>query len=1097
MSDIPYNIAGKITNYFVSSKLTLLFIIACTLLGILAVTQTPREENPQIIVPGASIYVSLPGASATEMEQLVLNPLEAIVSEITKVDHIYGMAMNSMAIVNVQFEVGEDKERSLVKLYDRILGERNRLPSDAQAPVIKSLDVDDVPIVTVTLASESYDDYALKRLADRMLVHIRSLEAVSRVYVKGGRDREVRVELNPERLQSFGISIDHAQEMLRASNISGSLGSLVQQGKNTHLFIDNFIKSVDDVRRTVIGNHQGKLIYIEDVAEVIDAPTSERNTVSRFAFGPADPRFNTTHDPEIPAVTLAVAKKQGSNAVFVADDILERIQRMREDFIPHDVQMIVTRNDGEKADQSVNSLIKNLGMAVIVVFLITLLFLGFKEALIVGLSIPLILAITLGADYLFGPTINRITLFALILSLGMLVDAPIVVIDNIHRHYQKLGSGHKQMATALAVNEIGSPTNLATFAIMLVFISMMMLTGMPAPYFFPLIFNVPVTMLASLIVAYIVTPWAAHLWLKPGEGSDLDDLDQKDKLHRFYRAIIEPYIDNAKARTALFIVVILLLVGALLQPAWQFIRPQGVSGTLSWGGVEMGMLPKDNKNTFNITLDMPESTPVEITDKATREIGRLLRAQPYVTDYQSWVGETGIIDFNGLLRGAGEKKGAYVAEIRVNLIDKNQRDASSIEIVHQLRPNIKKIQDTYPGSVIKLVEDPPGPPVRATILAEIYGTDAKVLRQLSADVSEQFRQTYDLVEVQNSEVEDVHEYRVSVDKEKAAYSGISVSQIGAALQQLGSSQLVSRVHIADEKNPVPIRVYVPYRYQIDPQRLSRIYVTNNQGKKLPLSEFISITATWKDRPILHKDNEQVTYIGAELSKSSPVYAVIDLDKRIDGMELPDKSKLTTGNLGFTEKMPDNTKGYQLLWNGEMRMTLDIYRDLSNALGLAFTAMFLLLVAYYRSFNIPLIAMAAIPLGLIGIFPGHWIMGEMTSAPSIIGLIALAGVVVRNSLLIIDFVHDFMEQGIVLREAICEAGAVRLRSILLTAISTVLGTSFMLSDPVFGGLAISLIFGTIAATLLTLLVIPVLLYLFLRNKANSPQEIVNLLEGDDV
>ncbi len=1093
MSTIPDNMAGVIANYFVSSKLTVLFIIACALLGLVAITQTPREENPQIIVPSATVYVALPGASSVEVEQLVLNPLEAIISEITQVDHIYGTAMNSLAIVSVQFEIGEDKERSLVKLYDRILGQRDRLPSDAQAPVIKSVDVDDVPIVTVTLASESYDDYALKRLADRMLEHIRSLETVSVAYVKGGRDREIQVELNPERLQTFGIAIDHARDMLSASNIAGSIGSLVQQGQNNQLFLNGFIESLDDVRRTVIGKHSGHLIYIEDVATVVDAAPTERNTVSRFAFGPADSRFNRSHDPEIPAVTLAVAKKQGSNAVFAADDILERVQRMQKEFIPNEVQVIVTRNDGQKADESVNGLIKNLGMAVVVVFIVTMLFLGFKEALIVGLSVPLILALTLGADYLFGPTINRITLFAMILSLGMLVDAPIVVVENIHRHYQNLGTDCKKKATLLAVNEIGSPTNLATFAIMLVFISLLMLTGMPAPYFFPLTFNVPVTMFASLVVAYIVAPWAANRWLKPGECEGLDDVDQENKLHRLYRSMIEPLIDHAKARNLLFIGVIVLLLGALLQPAWQFIRPQGVSGPTSLGGVEMGMLPKDNKNTFNITVDMPESTPVEITDRVVREVGKILRTEPDIINYQTWVGEAGIIDFNGLLRGAGEKKGSYVAEIRVNLTNKNERDATSIEIARQLRPKLFAIQSAYPGSVIKLAEDPPGPPVRATVLAEIYGTDAQVLKHISSQVAKAFNNTYDVIEVQDSEVEDVREYRITVDKEKAAYSGINTTQISAALQQLASNEIVSRVHLSGEKHPVPIRVYVPYRYQIDPQRLSRVYVSNDQGEKLPLSEFIHIDLTWKDRPILHKDNEQVTYVGAEMAKTTPFYAVIDLDKRLDGMALPDYSQLKTGNLKFTEQMPDTTQGYQLLWNGEMRMTLDIYRDLSNALGLSFLAMFLLLVAYYHSFSIPLIAMTTIPLGLIGIFPGHWMLGQMISGPSIIGLIALAGVVVRNSLLIIDFVHDFIQQGMPLREAVCEAGAVRLRSILLTATSTALGTSFMLHDPVFGGLAISLIFGTVVATILTLLVIPVLLYLLLKNKADSPQETVNFPE----
>ncbi|RLA21795.1 MAG: AcrB/AcrD/AcrF family protein, partial [Gammaproteobacteria bacterium] len=704
MSAIEYNVSGKIVNYFCSSKLTILVIIACFLLGFIAVTQTPREENPQIVVPGANIYVALPGASSQEIEQLVLNPLEAIVGEITKVDHSYGVAMNSMAVVTVQFEVGEDKERSLVKLYDRILGQRDRLPVDALEPVIKSIDVDDVPIVTVTLASENYDDYALKRIADRMLEGMRSLEAASVSYVKGGRDREIRVELNPERLQAFGVSIDHAQAMIQASNVAMALGTFVQQGKNQDLFVSGFVHSVDDVRRTVVGNYNGQLIYIEDVATVIDGPATERKQLSRFAFGAGDPRFNKAHDPEMPAVTLAIAKKQGSNSVVVANDILARVKQMQEQFIPDDVQVIITRNDGQKADDSVNDLIGNLGMAVVVVFIITLLALGTKEALIVGISIPLILAITLGADYLFGLTINRLTLFSLILSLGMLVDAPIVVIENIHRHYKNIRPANKKLATVLAVNEIGSPTNLATFAIMLVFISMLMLTGMPAPYFFPIIFNVPVTMFASVLVAYIVTPWMAQKWLKAGEGKELDDFDKKDKLHLFYRSIIEPFVDKPKSRNLLFISVILMLIVALLQPAWQFIRPQGVGGATSLFAVEMGMLPKDNKNTINITLDMPESTPIEETDKVVREIGHILRKESQIINYQSWIGTAGVIDFNGLLRGAGDKKASYVAEVRVNLTHKNDRDQTSVDIVRQLRPKLQIIQTAYPGSVIKIVE---------------------------------------------------------------------------------------------------------------------------------------------------------------------------------------------------------------------------------------------------------------------------------------------------------------------------------------------------------------------------------------------------------
>jgi len=1075
------NPAGWLAQTFVSSKLTILFMLACTLLGLLAVTLTPREENPQIIVPGAEIFVSFPGASAKEVEQLVVNPLEAIISGISGVDHVYAMAINSLAIVTVQFKVGEDKEKSLIKLYDRVQGNRQRLPKDAGDPLIKSVDVDDVPIITVTLASEKYDDYALKRLADRMIERLRSLKEVSVAFVQGGRDREVRIELDPERLQAFGISLDQIQTMIKAGNLAAPVGTLVKQGKNNNLYLDGFLTSVDELGRLIIGSHKERPIYLEDIAKVVDAPPTERERLSRFAFGPADARFGSTHDPEIPAVTLAVAKKPGSNAVFVANDVLDRIERMRKNFVPEDVQMVVTRNDGKKADEAVNNLIEHMGIAVLSVFVVIVLFLGIKEALIVGITVPLILALTLGADYLFGPTINRVTLFALILSLGLLVDAAIVVIENIHRHYKHLGNKDKAGVTVLATNEIGNPTNLATFAIMLVFLSLVVVTGMTGQYFYPVTFNVPIAMLASLLVAYIITPWAANRWLKPGEGHDLEDHASNDRLHQFYHVIISPLLDKPKIRRNVFITILLLICLSMLQPAWQFIRPQGITGPLSTGGVALALLPKDNKNTFNITIDMPEYTPVEITDQVARELGEVLRNNPYITNYQTWIGQAGVIDFNGLLRGASNKQGPHVAEIRVNLTDKTERDVSSIDLVRELRPAVGAVQQRYPGSIIKLLEDPPGPPVRAIVLAEIYGTDPVKLRELSDRVSEEFGKTFDMVEVQDSQVDDVRQFRIVVDKEKAALSGVTVAQVAQSIRRLVDGDEMGRMHIPGEKHSVPIRLHVPRKHEIDPLLLSQIFVLNRQGKKIPLSELTQVIPAWQDRPILHKDNEQVTYVGGELIQTAPVYAVIDLDNRIDGMEIGDGSHLQTGNLRLQSIVPDTIDGYKLLWDGEIRLTLDTFRDMGNAMVVALAFIYLLLVGYYRSFSIPLVAMSAIPLGLAGVFPGHWLMGEPFTATSMIGVIALAGVVVRNSLLIIDFVMDYMQRGMPLREAVSEAGAVRLRPILLTALAIVLGSTVMLSDPVFGGLAISLIFGTIASTALTLLVVPVLLYLLLHYK----------------
>jgi multidrug efflux pump subunit AcrB len=504
----------------------------------------------------------------------------------------------------------------------------------------------------------------------------------------------------------------------------------------------------------------------------------------------------------------------------------------------------------------------------------------------------------------------------------------------------------------------------------------------------------------------------------------------------------------------------------------------------------MGMLPKDDKNTFNITIDMPEYTPVETTDQAAREVGELLRKNVYVSNYQTWIGEAGVIDFNGLLRGSGNKQGAHVAEIRVNLMDKKRRSISSITLVQELRPEIKKIQARYPKSVIQLVEDPPGPPVQATVLAEIYGPDAKVLRNLAGQVNNAFQETYDMVDVHDTEVEDVEELNIVVDKEKAALSGISTARIAQVLRTLVHGAELGRLHIEGEKNPVPIRVHVPRRSQINPENLSRIFVTNPQGKKIPLSEMVRLVPAWRDRPILHKDYEQVAFVGGELASTSQVYAVLDLNRRLQNLPLDNGEVLQTGNLTIKAQMPDTIDGYQLFWGGEMRMTLDIYRDLGGALLLAMTFIYLLLVAYYRSFTIPVVAMSAIPLGLIGVFGGHLLMGQMFSGPSIIGIIALSGTVVRNSLLIIDFVLDYMEEGMPLYDAIRDAGAVRLRPILLTALTIVTGTAIMLSDPVFGGLAISLIFGTISATFLTMIVIPTLLYLFLRNKTNPKSKPVS-------
>lgn len=1087
MSEPRLNPAGLLASFFVDSKITILFVFGCLLLGTLAILYTPREENPQIIVPGADVIVTLPGASPHEVEQLLIRPLENIVKQITGIKHVYSTAMNSVGIMTVQFEVGEDKEQSLVKLYDQILGQRDKLPADAPIPLIKSVDVDTVPIVTITLASSKYDDYQLKRIADRVLEGLRSLRTVSANYVRGGRDREIRIEIDPGKAKAFNISLEQVRQALISTNVSVPLGSKVNHNLQSLIFFSGNIGSAEEVEKLIISTYQQRPVYLSEVANIVDGPKAERDTLSRLAFGQSDTRFDQYADPELPAVTIAVAKITGSNAVDMADNVLERIEIMKKSIIPADVEVVITRNDGKKANDAVNVLMGNLLIAVVSVFIITVFFLGWMEASIVGLAVPLILALTLGADYLFGPTINRITLFALILAIGMLVDGAIVVTENIHRHYAELNGGDKLRATILATNEIGNPTNLATFAVMLVFASQFILSGMVGQYFYPLAFNVPIAMFASVVVAYIVTPWACYRWLKLPDKSKHTNTVTGERTHnsaltRFYEKILIRLLDNKRLRLQVYALIIIGIVLATMQPAWQFMRPAGITGPQSFLGVEMSLLPRDNKNTFNITIDMPESTAIEVTDQVAREVGAVLRNNPYVSNYQTWIGQSGVIDFNGLLRGAANKKGPHIAEVRVNLKDKSDRNKTSIDIVLGLRSQIESVQEHYPGSLIQLIEDPPGPPMQATLLAEIYGQDQDVMADIAHQVSAVFKDTYDVVEVHNSLPDPMEEYRITIDREKAAMAGISVAQAATLLRRITVGEEIGRVHMSDERNSVPVRLMVPRNFNIEPEGLSMAIIGNAQGQEIPLSELTRIEKVAAENPIFRKDFERVVYVAGELTKTAPLYAILHLNKQLKNITASDDQAITSG-LSFARVNPDTLDGYQLIWDGEIRLTLDTYNDMIKAFGLAVLFIFILLVAYYQSFKIPLIAMSALPLGLIGVFPGHWIMGQTFTATSIIGIIALAGVVVRNSLLIIDFVLDLIKAGKPLREAILEGTLLRLRPILLTALSTLLGAGVMISDSVFGGLALSLIYGTIVSTFLTVIVVPLLFYQFLLNEQN--------------
>lgn len=1088
--DTPLNVAGKLAQAFLTSKLTALMIIAVTLTGLLALMVTPREYNPQIVVPAANIIVAKPGASATEIQNLVVKPLEAIMNAQSGVDHTYGFASNDFGLVTVQFKVGENQEDSLVKMYNQLMQNMDRIPPGAMQPLVRPINVDDVPIMTLTLASASLDDFRLREVAQRLLEQVRNVPGVSFTQIIGGRARAVNVWLDPQRLEAAGLSLNQVDQMLRGTNVSAPLGELVQDNLATPLRLAGFLGSAREVADLVVGvSRQGRPVYLKDIARVEDGP-AEIEEATRFAYGPA---AGKAMQGEHPAVTLAIAKKAGTNAVVVANAVLAKVEELKTQAIPAAVEIAVTRNDGAKANDAVNELVMHLGIAIASVVLILVIFLGWREAGIVTMTVPLILFVVLAVGLAFGQTINRITLFALILSLGLLVDAAIVVIENIHRHLHH-GMGDRTFAQVLvqATNEIGNPTNIATIAVILAFVPMAFVTGMMGPFMAPIPFNVPVAMIASIVIAYMVVPWASNLWLKHKaarqaleHSASLEEQGAKktDPLHRAYVAVITPLIHSASRRNITFLVVLGLLAGALLMPAWQFVRPAGLNGPLSPLGVELKMLPNDNTNTMLLQVDMPAGTALAATDQVARAVGQVVGRHPFVTDYQTFLGLTAPIDFAALVRGDMIKKGQNLAQIRVNLVDKHHRDVSSHEIAGELNQALGEVRQAYPTAKIKLYETPPGPPVQAQILAELYGPDYDKLRSAAPEVVEAFKEIYGMINVDDSVTANVDSFHVHVDAEKALLSGVAPAQVAQLLRNYVSGFAIGTLHATDAREPIDIVVRLPKALRASPETLLALRVSNPQGMQIPLSAVASVARVTEAKPIYDRDQHPMVMVGGELLQSSPVYAVLALDKALDGKVLPNGVKFTTGNLGFAQASPKDVVDYTLLWGGEMRLTLDVFRDLGSAFIVALILIYLMLVGYYKSFMLPIIVMGAIPLTLVGVFPGHWATSQAFTATSMIGVIALAGIVVRNSLLLIDFILDYRKQGFGLEQAVIEAGAVRFRPILLTALAIILGSAIMITDPVFGGLAVSLIFGTFASTALTLVVIPLLYYLWQRRAAN--------------
>lgn len=1081
--DAPMNSAGKLAGLFIHSKITAMIMVALTMAGVMALLLTPREYNPQIVVPAANIIVPKPGATPTEVSNMVVKPLEALLNSLSGVDHTYGYATNDVGVVTVQFKVGQNQEDSLVKLYNQLMQNRDRIPPDTMEPLVRPINVDDVPIMTLTLTSPRMNAMELRDVGMKVLEQLRNVPGVSYTDVVGGAPHTVNIWLDAQRLSLTGITLEQIKDMLKGSNASLPVGEVVNNNQSHELRVKGYVGSASEVGDIIIGVEKGKAIYLKDVATIEEGP-KEVDSYSRLGYGPAG---SGAAGDEQQAVTLALAKKAGTNAVFVASDVLEKLEELKASMIPGDVTVTVTRDDGEKANEAVNTLVEHLLIAIGSVVVILVIFLGWREAGIVTLTVPLILFVVLMVGLIAGQTINRITLFALILSLGLLVDAAIVVIENIHRHMHH-GVPGQDFDTMLvrATNEIGNPTNIATFAVILAFVPMAFVTGMMGPFMAPIPFNVPVAMIASLVIAYMVVPWAAYRFLgakaqaQMAVTPSLEDHQshKEDPLQRLYETVITPMIDSRTRRNVFLGIVLVLLIGSLIMPAWQFVRPAGMNGPQSAMGVELKMLPHDNTNTFLVQVDMPAGTALEATDRVVQSVGQLLSKTEHVQNYQIFLGSAAPLDFAALVRGDIIRQGGNFAQIRVNLISKHERSAASHDIAQQLSVALNEVRAQHPGAKIKIYETPPGPPVQAQIMAELYGPDYDKLRSAAMEIDARMHDVYGMINIDNSVTADTDTYEISIDRERANLIGVVPTKVAKMLRDYVTGFSIGTLHLDDAREPVDILVRLPRGDRTVAEQLLSLRVTSMAGESVPLSALASIRHVTTAKPIYTKDQHPVVFVGGELITSSPVYAVLAADGWLDNQTLPQSGvTFQTANLNFVEAQPKDVTDYTLLWGGEMRLTLDVFRDMGSAFIVALVFIYLILVAYYKSFMLPVIVMGAIPLTMIGIFPGHWLTDQAFTATSMIGVIALAGIVVRNSLLLIDFILEYRAQGQGLKEAVIEAGKVRFRPILLTALAIILGSAIMITDPVFGGLAVSLIFGTFASTALTLVVIPLMYYIY--------------------
>jgi multidrug efflux pump subunit AcrB len=1078
-------IAGRLAQAFIKSKLTPLFLIASIALGIAAVVLLPREEEPQIIVPMIDVMVSFPGASAKEVETRITKPMERLLWEIPGVEYVYTTSSPGSSIAIVRFFVGEDEEKSIVRLNQKMFANFDLIPPGASQPLIKPRSIDDVPFLALTLWSRDLDGFQIRRVAAELRNELQQIPDISATQLIGGQRRTMLVEPDPVQMAAYNVSVSRLQGVLQTENRETHAGILTQRNEAFSVHLDGFFKRAGDLENLVVGVQNNIPVYLRNVAKITDGPAEPSEYVF-FSPGPSAgikgievPQASHTStglssipgkaasigNDLMPGVTITFAKRKGKNAVVLSEEVLKKAESFRTHNFPASLQMTVTRNYGETAAEKSNELLLHMMIAVISVTILIWLVLGFRESGVVAVAIPVTLALTLVVFLLYGYTLNRITLFALIFSIGILVDDAIVVIENIVRH-KRMPQNRDRSFTDIAVeavDEVGNPTILATFTVIAAILPMAMVRGLMGPYMRPIPVGASAAMIFSLLVAFIITPWAALRFLRGAKASHHEG-ETEDRTTRLYRWFMGKLLARNKNQWMFLGLVVVLLIAAMSTVYFKF--------------VVVKMLPFDNKSEFQVIVDMPEGTSLEETAAATRALAVKLGQVPEITDYEMYVGTASPFNFNGLVRHYYMRSGENVADIQVNLTPKGNRSDQSHAIARRVREILKPVAEQY-GIRLKVAEVPPGPPVLQTLVAEVYGPDYDRQIGLAAQLRSMLEKTPGVVDVDWYVEDPQPEMVFHFDRLKASMAGVSIAEAQQAVALGISGAQAGLLHAVAEAEDVPLKLRFALADRSSLESISKLRVSSATGKLVPLGELGRWEKSIRERNIYHKNLMPVVYVMGDVAgrEESPVYPILDMNDQIAKMKLPEGYTLQT----YTSQQPSDTSKLGMKWDGEWHITYEVFRDLGLAFAAVLVLIYILVVAWFQSFKTPLVIMAAIPFSLVGILPGHWAMGAFFTATSMIGFIAGAGIVVRNSIILVDFIELRLSLGESLQQAVVDAGAVRFRPMLLTAAAVVVGSAVILFDPIFQGLAISLMAGEVASLLLSRMTVPVLFYMMRRRE----------------